>query len=155
MSLSILSPLPDLQARIRQLEQDLFTRNRQLNEAEDALRQERQKTAQTERGVQELRNVLNPLYSALQHIYGEINNMGVDSTPASTKHSVIWESWKQKLGGLPAKAIDALLLHGEMSRTQLRIHVGCATGSVADLVYRLNQAGIINKNGGKISLKEL
>jgi DNA-binding Lrp family transcriptional regulator len=56
---------------------------------------------------------------------------------------------------MPAKAIDALLMHGALTQTQLRIHVGCAAGSISDLVYRLNKAGIINKNGGKISLKEL
>ena len=48
-----------------------------------------------------------------------------------------------------------LLLHGELNRTQLRLHLSCATRSITDVVYKLNQAGLINKNGGKISLKEL
>jgi DNA-binding MarR family transcriptional regulator len=82
--------------------------------------------------------------------------MGVGESPASSpQKSAVWESWKQKLGPMPAKAIDALLMHGALTQTQLRIHVGCAAGSISDLVYRLNKAGIINKNGGKISLKEL
>lgn len=156
MGLSLLNSMPDQQTEIRRLQQELFARNRQLADAEDALRKEKQKTEVIESGVQQLRAVLTPLYKALQHIFGEIEEMGIgNASSVAPKHAAIWEDWKQKMPGNPAKAIDALLLHGAMTQTQLRIHVGCATGSVSDLVYKLNKAGIINKNGGKISLKEL
>jgi hypothetical protein len=46
-------------------------------------------------------------------------------------------------------------MHGQLTQTQLRIHVGCATGSVTSIVFQLNKVGLINKNGGRISLKEL
>ncbi len=144
--------------RIESLQRELYRRNQQLNEAEENLRQERQKTASIERGVQELRKVLSPLYQALQHVFGEIDTMGVGSAPAAgvdPRKSAVWEDWKQKLGGKAADAIDALHLHGEMTHTQLRIHMKCGQQTVYDTVHRLNKAGIINKNGGKISLKQL
>jgi hypothetical protein len=135
---------PELQTRIRSLEQELI--------------QERAKTAQMERGVQEIRDILTPLYRALRMLFGEMDAMPMSGTSGGAVapgKKAIWESWKQKLGGQAAKAIDVLMMHGEMNRTQLRIHVGCATRTVTDIIYKLNQAGLINKNGGKISLKEL
>ena len=134
------------------------TLRQQLKESQEECTGCRQEARAAVRGVQELRKVLSPLYQGLQHVFGEIEAMGVEdnSTPTGKpKVSAAWESWKQKLGGNLAKAIDALLLHGELTQTQLRLHVGCAAGSISDLVYKLNRAGIINKNGGKISLKEL
>ena len=47
------------------------------------------------------------------------------------------------------------MVHGPMTQTQLRILIGCANGSIAGIVCTLNKAGLINKNGGKISLKEI
>jgi hypothetical protein len=155
MSLS-LATLPNPADEIRRLRQENETLREQVRGAQDEANGLRREVSTMTRGIQELRTVLTPLYQGLRHIFGEIDELGVEST--STAHpqkNAVWDSWKQKLGGLPAKAIDALLVHGEMNRTQLRIHVGCATGSITDLVYKLNQAGIINKNGGKISLKEL
>ena len=87
---------------------------------------------------------------------GEIDGMGLSEVAADApRSSVAWEQWKAKLPGLPSKAIDILLLNGELNRTQLRIQLGCATRSVTDVIYKLNQAGLINKNGGNISLKEI
>jgi len=132
-----------LRARVRSLEEEL--------------RVERAKNTSAYKGLQQLQAILSPLYVALQRIFGEIETIGISENVVAhgLQKSAAWEAWKQKLGGLPAKAIDVLLLHGEMNRTQLRIQVGCATRSVTDIVYKLNQAGLINKNGGKISLKEL
>jgi transcription initiation factor IIE alpha subunit len=67
----------------------------------------------------------------------------------------VWDSWKGKMSGSAAKAIDALLLHGEMTAEQLRIHLGCATRTCYNIIGELNKAKLINKNGGRISLKEL
>ena len=161
MSLSILTSLPDQQAQLRSLQQELFNRNRQLAETEEALRQEKQKTAAIESGVQQLRTVLSPLYQALQMVFGEIEAMGVsainNSSPSSMdpRKAAVWEDWKRKMPGVPARFIDALMLHGELTQTQLRIHAKCAVGSVAGVVSQLYKAGLINKNGGRISLKEL
>ena len=158
MGLSLLSPLPDLDRKVRELQNELFQRNMQLNKVEEELRQERQKTAAIESGVQQLRTVLSPLYQALQHMFGEIESMGVGASSAvgiDPRKAAVWEDWKRKMPGLPAKFIDALMLHGELTQTQLRLHAKCAAGSVAGVVSQLWKNGLINKNGGKISLKEL
>lgn len=128
-----------------------------INQLTVALEDERHKSSRVESGVRELRHVLDPLYRALQQIYDEMDSMGVQELGASVnpRVSAAWENWKHKLGGNPARFIDALLLHGPMTQTQLRIAVGCAAGSVAGVVCALNKAGLINKAGGKISLKEL
>jgi sugar-specific transcriptional regulator TrmB len=155
MGLSLLNLPPDPQAQLRSLQQELYNRNRQLEEAEEALRREKRKTAAIEAGVQQLRTVLSPLYQALQMVFGEIEAMGISGDSPTPRVSAVWESWKQKLGGQTAEAIDVLALHGEMNAEQLRIHLRCARTHVYNVISRLNKAGIINKNGGKISLKEL
>jgi hypothetical protein len=160
MGLSLLNPVPDQQAQLRSLQQELFNRNRQLAEAEESLRQEKRKTAVIESGVQQLRTVLTPLYQALQHVFGEIEAMGVggESAAPNVKNSVAWDSWKQKLGpnSAAAKIIDILMIHGELTHTQLRIHIGTnRMQTVYDAVSKLNKAMLLNKNGDKFSLKEL
>jgi hypothetical protein len=146
------------------LRRQLASANQQLSEAEGRnaeleadLARERAKRVAVERGVQELRSVLTPLYQALGHVFGEMEVMGVEgsASPNNDPKAAVWESWKQKLGGKAAEAIDALRLHGEMTHTQLKIHIRCGQQTVYDTVHRLNKAGIINKNGGRVSLKAL
>ena len=159
MGLSLLNAMPDPQAQLRTLQQELYNRNRQLAEAEEALRQERLKSASLEKGVAILREILNPLHQGLNLVFGQIDEMGVASGSSTTgmdpRKAAVWEDWKRKLPGIPARSIDALMLHGELTQTQLRLHAKCAVGSVAGVVSQLWKAGLINKNGGRISLKEL
>jgi hypothetical protein len=151
--------LPDPQQQIESLQRELYQRNRQLAESEEALRQERQKNAGVEVGIGELRTMLSPLYQGLQRIFGEIDALGIEGpvngAGLDPRKAAVWEDWKRKMPGLPAKFIEALMLHGELTQTQLRLHAKCAAGSVAGVVSQLWKAGLINKNGGKISLKEL
>ena len=154
----ILGSTPNPQQQIESLQRELYRRNQQLADAEEALRQEKQKTAAIEKGVSTLREVLSPLHNGLRLIFGEIEAMGVGATTGTSSDprvSAAWQQWKDKLSGHPAKAIDALMVHGPMTQTQLRILIGCANGSIAGIVCTLNKAGLINKNGGKISLKEI
>jgi hypothetical protein len=37
----------------------------------------------------------------------------------------------------------------------VRIHLGCATRTCYNIIGELNRAKLINKNGGRISLKDL
>src|SRR5580704_4819270 len=71
---------------IEGLKRELYTRNRQLNEAEEELRKERQKTAAMEKGVATLRVQLRPLHQALLMVFGEIDSMdvGVDAKPKNS-----------------------------------------------------------------------
>lgn len=165
MGLSLLSPLLDPMKAVNDLRRENEQIRRDLEEMQEELRQERRKNGTVERGVAELRSVLAPLYQGLQHIFGEIDAMGVGeaSSVQSSASSVsmdprvtaVWESWKQKLGEGPAKIIEALLVHREMNTQQLAIATRYHRTTIPKLIYQLNKAGLLNKNGGRFSLKEL
>jgi hypothetical protein len=158
-SLAVMPTLHEFADRIKKLERQLEERNRQLEEAQDDLRAERSKNAQGAAAVAELRRQLSPLYNGLRAVFGEMDALGVaegTSGHVEPRKAAVWEAWKTKLPGIPAKMIDALLVHGALNQTQLRIHAQCARSSVPNAVMALNRAGLINKSGdGKISLKEL
>jgi len=151
----MLSGVPNPSQQIESLQRELFNRNRQLAEAEESLRQERTRANSMEQGVAALRVQLRPLHQALLMVFGELDAMGTEEAAPQTKNSAAWEQWKQRLGGATARAIDALMVHGEMNQTQLRIILGCATRTVTNVVAALNQAKLIDKRDGKIRLKEL
>jgi len=157
-SLSLIAST-DPRQQIEALQRELYQRNRQLAEVEEALRQERGKNAMIEAGVAQLRTALSPLYQGLCRVFGEIDAMGVEISGVDSgmdpRKAAVWEDWKHKMPGIPARFIEALMLHGELTQTQLRLHAKCAQGSVAGVVSQLWKAGLINKNGGRISLKEL
>lgn len=160
---------PDPQQQIRSIQQELFNRNRQLNEAEqkvatleDEVRALRQERVGILSGVERMRNTLSPLYQALQLLFGDMEELGYTpgaensaGAKGAPQHSAVWDSWKQKLGGKTAEAIDVLALHGEMNAEQLRIHLRCARTHIYNVIGALNKAGIIHKNGGRVSLKQL
>jgi hypothetical protein len=149
--------LPPPRDRVTELQRENDSLKTQIRELNIALTREQEQRMTIESGALSLRSALSPLYRALQHVFGDLDAMGIQGTQAAAapQHKAVWENWKQKLGGLPARAIDALLLHGAMNRTQLRIQLGCANGSVTNVIVALNKAGLIDKNGSKVSLKEL
>jgi hypothetical protein len=150
-----------LKDQIEQLESDLA-----VAKAEAA-----RVKAQCDRALRNLRHQLSPLHMALKDVFGELDASGVtDDAPAETggaqfqggptpgqdsRVAKVWESWKQKLGEGPAKVIDALLMHGEMNTQQLAIVTGYHRTTVPGFIYKLNKAGLLNKSGGKFSLKQL
>lgn len=138
----------------------------ELREERDALREElrrvRADLAEARRGTAHalgaLRKQLNPLYRALQSVFGELDAVGLDdSQPAAmpSRTSAVWENWKSRMPGRPAQIIDALLLHGAMNSTQIAIAIGIHRNNVPPLIFKLNKAGLIDKNGTKYSLKQL
>jgi hypothetical protein len=110
-----------------------------------------------------LRRVLLPLHQAMRLVFGEIDKIspvgnGAEPHAApqqSDKKRGVWDSWKQKLPGKRADFIQALLDHGDMTGTQLRVATHTAAGSVAGVIHDLKKLGLINKNGDRYSLKEL
>jgi chromosome segregation ATPase len=144
-----------LQQKVRELQQELYNRNRQLEEAETRAQNAESRAAAAEAGVTQLRQILSPLHQALGMVFGEIDSMNPPSQVSDSRVSAVWESWKQKLGGKQAEFIDAMLTHGEMTATQLKIATKSGQQTVYDTIHKLNKAGLINKNGGKFSLKEL
>lgn len=141
--------LSDLRGEVRVLRAELSNAKRDLAYAQ----------RESAQALGALRKQLAPLYRALQAVFGELDAAGVDeSAPlssASPRTSAVWESWKSRLPGGPAKIIDALLLHNEMNTQQLAIATGVHRNSIPAMIYKLNKAGLLNKNGGRFSLKAL
>lgn len=148
--------LESLRAEIRRLQRALNDANVRADRAQE----------DAQRALSMLRKQLNPLYRALQAVFGELDTAGVTeeapqaaapaaATAPDVRVSAVWQAWKSKLGTGPGKVIDALLLHGEMTAQQIAIATGYHRNSIPDLIYRLNKAGLINKNGGRFSLKSL
>jgi hypothetical protein len=161
-SMSILSPLPDPTAKLRELTEENARLADRVDELEAELRKERRKNETKEKGAEELMKFLTPLYQGLQMMFGHMEAMGVSASQTSTasgetdpRTKAVWDNWKQKLGEGPAKIIDALLLHREMNTQQLAIATQYHRTTIPALIFKLNKAGLLNKNGGRFSLKEL
>lgn len=153
----VLNVPPNPQAQIESLQRELYQKNLRIQELEQELNKEKTRSYAVEISAANLRTILLPLYNAIGGILGHVEAMDITTDGrASTKPaSKAWESWKQKLGGKTAEAIDALLLHGPMTQAQLRIQLGCATRTVTNIVGALKRAALIEKANGKISLKEV
>jgi len=127
-------------------------RNQLVDARRDAAADKRQYT----QSVSELRRQLTPLYRALGAVFGELDVLGEDAAePVNSRTEKVWQSWKDKMPGYPARIISALLLHSEMNTQQLAIAVGCNKQRISEGIVKLNKAGLINKNGGRFSLKTL
>lgn len=129
-------------------------------ELSDTKRELMQTRRESTTALAALRRQLTPLYRALQGVFGELDAAGVEETATANSEtnprtSAVWEAWKSRLGGQTAKVIGALQLHGEMNSTQLAIAIGTRRQNIPNLIFKLNQAGLINKNGGRFSLKQL
>ena len=136
-----------LHDEIRQLRRELSEARREVARARD----------ESNRAMSALRKQLNPLYRALQAVFGELDAAHVDDAAPATnaRTSAVWESWKARLPGRPAQAIDALLLHGPMNSTQIGIAIGMHRNNVPVVMHKLNKAGLIDKQGNKYALKTL
>lgn len=149
--------IADLEREVARLKRDLRTAQADADNARDT----------ADHALSALRRQLTPLYRALQGVFGELDAAGVSDEPQSpTTHAghappnsdrmrSVWESWKSKLGKGEGRVIDALLTHGELNTTQLSIATGDHRNNIPSFIYKLNKAGLINKNGGKFSLKSL
>jgi uncharacterized protein (DUF3084 family) len=144
---------------------------RRVSNERDALRSEnirlRQRVNQVDVPATHLRQTLEPLYQSLRALFGDLEVIDPPSVtapsrqaqaandPPSTREAAVWDSWKQKLGGSAAKVITALQGHGEANTQQLSILTGLHRTTIPKIIYEINKAGLINKNGGKFSLKQL
>lgn len=141
---------------IASLEQE----NRELKEQIEEMRLETQQANKAiEQGVGELRRVLLPLHQAMRLVFGEIERIAPNENAAapsapSARNSDKWESWKRKLGGKAGEFITELLVHGEMTAQQLMVATKCGQKTMYRTIAELNKAQVLNKNGGKFSLKE-
>jgi hypothetical protein len=110
-------------------------------------------------GQRQLRQILMPLYQALRSI---MENLPAESNANDFPHpdvparvSAVWEDWKRKVPQPSARIIDALLLHDNLNTQQLAVAAHMHRNNVPKYIWHLNKAGLIDKNGGRYSLKKL
>jgi hypothetical protein len=133
----------------------------ELADAKLKIQEERNRSAKTLRAQGRLHQELSGLYRALKGVMEElpdeeeIPSVASGGAVPSPRNAAVWNAWKERLGGQAAKVIDALILHGEMNTTQLVIATGVPRSTMPSIIFRLNKASLINKNGRNFSLKEL
>jgi len=143
----------DLKDEVEDLRSELAAAKARANRAE----------RDTARALGALRQQLTPLYRALQQVFGELDAAGVEdgaepsasATSTDGRVKAVWESWKSRVSPACGKVIDALLVHGELNSVQIKVAARLGTSTVSDSISKLNKAGLINKNGGRFSLKAL
>lgn len=138
-----------LENEVKRLRRELAIANGEIAKAK----------GESSRALSALRKQLAPLYRALQAVFCELDAAGMDDAPPTHNDTprtiAIWENWKQKIRGQAAQIIDALLLHHEMTAQQIAIAIGIHRKNVPQLIFKLNKAGLIYKNGDRYSLKQL
>lgn len=155
----------DVQAgELDRLRSELRGVRHELNDLRDENAQLNRRLSQTDAPIARLRETLRPIYELLQMVMGEIDAIDPDDVPSAAGASAtrpaasspVWESWKQRMPGAPAKIIDALLLHADASVEQLVVltHISRRT-TIYEAIRRMSKAGIIDKNGGRFALKKL
>jgi phosphoribosylanthranilate isomerase len=147
------------------LRREIAGLEQELQKAKDETLTAKQSAKDAVQAIRALRQELEPFYTALKMIYGEISRVEVDSLSDGNRpmqhrsmdasKQAVWEAWKNKLGGNAAKVIDALLVHRQMTATQLAIATGINSKNIAQTIYKVNKAQLLNKNGREFSLKEL
>lgn len=146
--------------RIASLEAEVRELRRARDDAEVEATRARE---DANRALSMLRKQLSPLYRALQAVFGELDAAGVtDQSPiggangsAGSATDPRWDSWKNRLGPNCAKVIDVLLLGGEMTVTGISLTAKMGKNTVYQATSKMGQAGILVRNGGKFSLKQL
>lgn len=137
-----------LESEVKRLRRELVIADTEIAKAK----------AESTRALNALRKQLSPLYRALQAVFGELDEAGIGDAPISSDENprtrAVWNNWKSRMGSA-AKIIDALLLHGEMNTQQLAIATGYHRTTIPAMIFKLNKAGLLNKNGGRFSLKQL
>lgn len=136
------------------------TLTRQLHDAMEENDRLRKRLAQGDAPVARLRETLTPFYQLLQQLFGEMDAIAPEAAKtaatAQPAASPVWEAWKQRLGQTVAKGITALQTHGELNTQQLAMATGLNRKTITNsVVFQLNKAGLINKNGGRFSLKQI
>lgn len=117
----------------------------------------RDSAARNEAALRSLRVKLEPLYTSLQMVFGDLDVVPgeppavVGGAPASGDK---WEGWKRKLGGKTAATIEALQSH-PMTRAQIRVATQSGWSTVDEVTAKLRGMGLVNKVDGKFCLVEL
>ena len=112
----------------------------------------RQELGVAKAALDAIRKVMEPEYRAMQKLFGELEAVGPSGSAAGMDGSV-FEPWKQKLAGSPAKLIDVLLERGECTKAQLQTLSALGRETLRVAISKLNVNGLIEKDGDKIRLR--
>lgn len=145
-----------LRRRIAALEHELADAKLARDEAQ------RESTALAE-GVKRIRRQLSPMHEAMKLLFGELDQVTfresgaseavAPSVPASTWPSPVWDSWKSRLGARCGYVIDFLLIHQNVTVTQIGIALHSDKRTIRKAIARMTEAGIISRSGARVSLK--
>jgi hypothetical protein len=146
-------------ALVARLQDDVADLHRQLAEKDRALVAEHRSTTAA---MKNLRRVLSPLYTALRQVFGDLDPLlaGSDDDPPSAatgRTASVWADWKTKLPHSCGKVIDALLLHGPMTQSQIIVAAKISPntlGGGSGVIARMNKAALWTKRDGKYALRE-
>ena len=122
---------------IAQLREDLADLRNEFDELQDGLEQDRQR--------------IGTMLHALRAVFG--GNAEDVAQPISGGSNPRWEALKKAFPGRPAELVDVLIAHGPLLTGQIAAIMRADSRTVNQLIYKLNKAGGIVKNGGKFSLK--
>jgi septal ring factor EnvC (AmiA/AmiB activator) len=151
--------LPQASAEeVPELHRRLKNANDRIDRLESELDDAKRRNASLSLGMAELRRQLEPLHNALKMLFGELDAAGVAGYAAADARGGsegTWELWKRKLGGKQAAVIQALLEHGEMTAVQLKVATQSGYSTVSEVLSKLIGLGLVTKNGGRYSLKQL
>lgn len=149
-------------ALIARLEDENAQLRRELVKKDQVLESDRRTIAA---GVANLRRQLSPLYTALKQVFGEMEGLVEDTDPTGgsshgpdSRVSAVWDSWKGRLSPACGRVIDALLIHGALNSQQICVAAKMGMSTLlggTGVIAKLNKAGLLDKNGGKFSLKKL
>ncbi|MGA3168350.1 MAG: hypothetical protein ABSF14_19790 [Terriglobia bacterium] len=144
-----------LQRKIERLEGD-------LEDAREELAETKEQLAAVSRGQAKLKQALQPVYDGLRMIFGELKNVAADNVSPSQSSGPLdssrYEPWRQKFRGQTANAIDVLVKYeAGLTRRQLAgfLRVEPGSGTMSQIIFKLNKAELIEKDGSNIRLKKL
>ena len=141
---------PALRRQIERLKQEIESLRDALTEA--------RAQGDIERRAAAAKRTLKPLYGFMRALFDELDGFEEDagSTALPQRVSAVWDSWISKLGGKSAEFIKAMLEHQHpIILQQLRVATHTGRSTVPQIIYKLNQLRLINKENGKYSLKQL
>jgi hypothetical protein len=127
----------------------------ELADAKLRIQESRNQAARALHVQAKLRQQLEPWYSALRNLFEDLPGDPGSPDVATAALDKRWETWIVKLGGKQSEFIRAMLDHGAMTREQLKISTHSGSSTVDFVLRKLKELSLIDKNGGRYSLKQL
>lgn len=127
----------------------------EIADAKLKIQEERNRSARTLRAQGRLRHELSPLYNALKGVMEELPSDEEAGSPSAPQSNDKWETQKRLFPGKPSEIIDLLLIRSNMSTKELATANRSDPRTITKAIFILNNAGLIEKNAGRFSLKQL